>query len=266
MSAHKIEFYKYHGAGNDFIIIDQRDSESLIDWTQSIIGKMCDRRFGIGADGLMLIDGHENLDFTMIYFNSDGRESTMCGNGGRCITALAHQLQIFSGMNCTFMAVDGEHQAKMIDEETVALRMIDVPRIDQIQSDFILHTGSPHYVKFVEDVDSIDVYKSGKSIRESEPFKGEGVNVNFVEEVNGVLKIRTYERGVEDETLACGTGVTAAVLAYADQKMADLSEGSVDVKASGGTLSVSFQKNKQGFKNVWLTGPAKFVFKGTYHL
>ena len=257
----KIPFYKYQGTGNDFVMIDQRTHQYLKKTDTEIINKLCDRRFGIGADGLMFLENKEGYDFEMVYFNSDGSESSMCGNGGRCLTAFAHFLGVFNE-KCTFWAIDGEHEATIKNGNWVELKMIDVKNIEVGSDYFLMNTGSPHYVVFTEDLTDIDVYENGRAIRYSERFRTEGVNVNFVEiqkDAKGI-EVATYERGVEDETFSCGTGVTAAAIStYLKNGAATR----VPIKTKGGNLEVHFTKNvDMGFSNVWLCGPATQVFKG----
>lgn len=251
-------FYKYQGAGNDFIIIDNRTNVFDKNDTK-LISSLCDRRFGIGADGLILLEDHADLDFTMVYFNSDGRESSMCGNGGRCIVAFAQRLGLVRS-HTKFMAIDGEHSAQ-IDGEQVALRMQDVAKIDDLGSHYFVNTGSPHHIELLKDIDAIDVKRQGAIIRNGAPYFTEGANVNFVEAAgDNVFKVRTYERGVEDETLSCGTGVTAVGLAmdYAGQ----VSKNQVKIQTKGGILHVHFERKNDQYVNVTLIGPAQFVFKG----
>jgi len=258
----QIEFYKYQGTGNDFIIMDNRDKryESL---TRQQVAFLCDRRFGIGADGLMLLNTHPDYDFEMKYYNSDGRESTMCGNGGRCLTQFAFDIGI-DKTSFSFLAVDGPHEAN-INEKVVALKMNDVNQVRHDHGDYILNTGSPHYVQFTNDVMHLDVYKKGKEIRHNKEFEKEGINVNFVEqtELTDRIIVRTYERGVEDETFSCGTGVTAAALVSAHN---DSGFNRVEVKTKGGLLSVEYEKKGDTFKNIWLSGPAVKVFSGTIEI
>lgn len=250
-----IEFYKYQGTGNDFVMIDNRDLEFPKE--KELIERLCDRRFGIGGDGLILLEDDENSDFRMVYYNSDGNESSMCGNGGRCIVAFAHFLDIFEN-TATFMAVDGLHEAE-IHNGIVKLKMIDVAGISKDGEDSVLNTGSPHYVKYVEDVANFKVYDEGNKIRNSATYKNEGINVNFAEAIGeNEIFVRTYERGVEDETYSCGTGATAAALVY----MKDRNENRVNVKVLGGNLKVYAEQNGDSFQNVWLEGPAKQVFRG----
>ncbi|MEL6988710.1 MAG: diaminopimelate epimerase [Bacteroidota bacterium] len=256
----QIPFYKYQGTGNDFVIIDQRAEQYLKRGDYEIVQQMCNRRFGIGADGLILLENHEVFDFKMIYFNADGHESSMCGNGGRCIIAFAKYLAIIE-RTCTFLAIDGPHDGLIHNDGIVELKMSDVNGIQEVNGDFVLDTGSPHYIAMCKNVDDIDVVKEGQKIRYSEKFKKEGINVNFVERVEGELKVATYERGVENETLSCGTGVTAAALAYAQDKTID----AINIQSKGGPLRIKFEKTEEGgFENIWLCGPAEKVFKGDF--
>jgi diaminopimelate epimerase len=255
-------FHKYHGAGNDFILIDNRkltfDADNI-----ALVKRLCDRRFGIGADGMMLLQKHPLYDFEMRYFNSDGHEASMCGNGGRCIVAFAYKLGII-GLRTEFMAFDGIHEADLISESDVFLRMSDVKDIEANGNEFYMNTGSPHFVRFVESLENLDVEIEGRAIRYSDRFREEGTNVNFVKMEDDQLTVYTYERGVEAETLACGTGITASALSAAVVK--GLSSGSFPVRAKGGDLSVSFEKSENGFTNIWLRGPATFVFEGVIPL
>lgn len=255
-----IEFYKYEGAGNDFILIDDRAGVFPLN-DHSLIQKMCDRHFGIGADGLMLLQKDAETDFKMVYYNSDGNYSSMCGNGGRCITRFALDLGL-EGPDLRFMAVDGLHHAMLLDADQVELEMIDVEHVEELSDGaLLLDTGSPHFIKQVEDLQGMDIVKEGRKIRNSDRFIERGVNVNFIELNGDQIVIRTYERGVEGETLACGTGVTAAAIAadYWGKKYSPIA-----VKAMGGNLSVRFDRDGGAYRNVWKTGPAKFVFKGFY--
>jgi len=254
-----LEFFKYQGTGNDFVMIDNRDLQFPKD--KEIIEKLCDRRFGIGGDGLILLENDPTEDFKMVYYNSDGNESTMCGNGGRCIVAFAHFLDVFEDKT-TFEAIDGKHEAE-IQNGIIKLKMIDVNNIKNIDNDFELNTGSPHYVKFVEKLKDYKVFENGNKIRNSASYCEEGINVNFVEELaEKEIFVRTYERGVEDETFSCGTGVTAAALVYLKGK----NQPSVQVKVLGGNLKVYAEQHGETFKNIWLEGPAKQVFKGKINL
>lgn len=254
-----IEFYKYQGTGNDFVMIDNRDLQFPKE--KELIEKLCDRRFGIGGDGLILLEDDENSDFRMVYYNSDGNESTMCGNGGRCIVAFAHFLDIFEN-TATFEAVDGLHEAE-IHNGIVKLKMIDVAGINKDGDHSVLNTGSPHFVQYVEDLEHFKVYDQGNKIRNSATYRNEGINVNFVEEMGDhEIFVRTYERGVEDETFSCGTGATAAALVY----LKDRDENMVNVKVLGGNLKVYAEQHGGSFREVWLEGPAKQVFRGKIDL
>ena len=260
----EIQFYKYQGTGNDFIILDNRKKEySLL--SVSEIHSLCDRRYGIGADGLMLLNEKNGYDFEMKYYNADGNESSMCGNGGRCLVKFAYNLGIHRN-TYKFIASDGEHEAEIDTDETVSLKMKDVSGVKKFKGDYLIDTGSPHYVKMVGDVMNVDVYKKGHEIRYSKDFEKEGINVNFVEQLTEEDKIivRTYERGVEDETYSCGTGVTAAALiCYHNEN----GYNDVEVKTLGGTLSVEFDRLDEGkYVNVWFSGPAEKVFDGVIKL
>lgn len=259
----KIKFYKYQGVGNDFILIDNREKISN-ELTVQHIKKMCDRHFGIGADGLMLLNEKKGVDFEMIYFNADGNEGSMCGNGGRCIAQFASNMGIKKN-EYTFSAVDGVHKAQVDLEKKVSLEMNNVSGVEFSLDHYVLNTGSPHYVKFVSVADEVNVVAEGRKIRNSKAFAEKGINVNFVETLgDDHIYVRTYERGVEDETLSCGTGVTASALMAAHNENGF---NHVDVKTKGGNLSVEFDKiNDSEFKNIWLSGPATFVFSGEYEI
>ena len=258
----EITFFKYQGAGNDFIIIDDR-SENFDRSNTNLVAKMCDRRFGIGADGLMLLRNKEGFDFEMVYYNADGHEGSMCGNGGRCIVAFAKSIELV-GDKCFFIAVDGPHEAEILDrneKKWVSLKMIDVSDIEKGIGYVFMDTGSPHYVSFnSNNLDNMDLVQEARKIRFNERYSKNGTNVNFIDIHENVLKIRTYERGVEDETLACGTGVTAAVLTA--HITGNVKGNEIEVKAKGGDLKVLFERVGNGYKNIWLQGPAEFVFKG----
>ncbi|MEP7109434.1 MAG: diaminopimelate epimerase [Ferruginibacter sp.] len=259
----KVEFYKYHGSGNDFVILDNRENEYPVLNTKQI-KHICDRHFGIGSDGLMLLGKKDGYDFEMIYFNSDGNESTMCGNGGRCLVKFAYHQGIVKS-SYHFLAIDGGHLAEIDSDGTVSLKMQDVNKVAYHSSYALVDTGSPHFVKFAQEVADIDVVLTGHEIRYSKEFAPDGVNVNFVESIDeDSIFVRTYERGVEDETLSCGTGVTAAALLSAHNENGF---NTVVVKTPGGHLSVEFNKiDDQHFENIWLCGPAEFVFKGEMEL
>ncbi|MGN6802163.1 MAG: diaminopimelate epimerase [Ginsengibacter sp.] len=259
----KIKFYKYQGAGNDFILIDNRERISH-EFTVQHIKKMCDRHFGIGADGLMLLNNKGGFDFEMIYFNADGNEGSMCGNGGRCIVQFASNMGIKKN-EYKFLATDGVHEAKIDLNKEVSLKMNDVTDVDFSMDHYVLDTGSPHYVKFVGDVQDLNVVSDGSKIRNSREFSEKGINVNFVQTLDDDhIFVRTYERGVEDETLSCGTGVTASALMAAHN---DNGFNHVEVRTKGGHLSVEFDKiSDSEFRNIWLSGPATFVFSGEYEI
>jgi diaminopimelate epimerase len=256
-----IAFNKYQGAGNDFIIIDNRNS--LINPADlKLINKLCDRRFGIGADGLILISDNSEADFEMKYFNSDGKLGSMCGNGGRCTAHFALKGNI-AGKNQKFMAYDGIHEAS-VDNNIVRLQMSNVNEYKIIDGNYFINPGSPQYVVFSSNIDKIDVNEEGKKLRWAPEFAPGGTNVDFVETNNNGLYIRTFERGVEEETLACGTGVTASAIASVLKGHFDT--GSVNVKARGGNLKVDLKINDDKVSNIWLTGPATFVFGGTIEI
>jgi len=252
-----IAFNKYQGTGNDFIIIDNRGEDFNPD-DNELVRKLCDRKFGIGADGLILIGASGDHDFEMKYFNSDGFESTMCGNGGRCAADFAIRNHIAPG-KMSFRATDGIHNA-VSEHGIIRLKMNNVTETGQIHGNYFLNTGSPHYVVFTSDLDNLDVFTEGRKIRNSQDFQPGGTNVNFVQITPGSLIVRTYERGVEDETLSCGTGVTAS--AIASVLAGHFGRIPVPVVTRGGNLSVEFTVEGNEIKNIWLCGPATFVFEG----
>lgn len=255
----QITFFKYQGTGNDFVLLDNRNNDFIP--TTEWINQLCNRRFGIGADGFMMLQNHPEYDFEMFYTNSDGQPSSMCGNGGRCLVAFAKFLGIIQN-ETTFLAVDGEHFAK-ISDGMVSLQMQDVADLECLEDDFVLNTGSPHYISFLESDSTLDVVKAGRSIRYNDRFKAEGINVNFVVEKDNSILVHTYERGVEDQTFSCGTGVTAAAIAFA-KKNALYGKQSVGVETKGGKLSVQFNRlGENSFTEVFLIGPAVQVFTGT---
>ncbi len=254
-----VNFYKYQGTGNDFVIIDNRSL--LFDKTNSKnIAKLCDRRFGIGADGLILLENHPTVDFRMVYYNADGNESSMCGNGGRCITAFAKFLGVID-VKTTFEAIDGMHKAE-VDNGIISLQMKDVSAIETFDTHLFLDTGSPHHVQMVDDLKDFNVKSIGEQIRYGSPYNEAGSNVNFVSQISkNTFAVRTYERGVEDETLSCGTGVTAVALAM--HKSGKTNSDSVTLTTEGGELKIAFDVTQKGdYHNIWLIGPATQVFKG----
>ena len=258
----KLNFYKYQGTGNDFVLIDNRLMDFPKDNTD-LIAQLCDRRFGIGSDGFILLEPSDISDFKMVYYNSDGNESSMCGNGGRCIVAFAKKMKII-GNKTTFDAVDGLHEAT-IHKGIVSLGMTDIETLNTYQNHTFIDTGSPHHVEFRKNVDDIDVKVEGAHIRKGAPYFEAGSNVNFATQKDGnSFKVRTYERGVEDETLACGTGVTAVALAAHCNKLTESNK--INLEVLGGNLEVSFKVSKGIYTEVYLTGPAEFVFKGTIEI
>ncbi|HNP49290.1 MAG TPA: diaminopimelate epimerase [Bacteroidia bacterium] len=261
----RLHFEKYHGTGNDFIIIDDRARNFNL--TREQIEKLCHRRFGIGADGLLLLRESDGLDFEMIYYNSDGLPGSMCGNGGRCIVAFAYRLGIVQ-TKIRFLAADGIHEASILstDPMQVLLQMGDVNQIETNSEFQFLNTGSPHVVKKVLSVDSVNVLEEGRKIRYNDRFKVNGTNVNFIEVRGNELFVRTYERGVEDETLSCGTGVTASALAANIARLLPSDSNPTIVKTPGGTLKVHFTASGSGYSNIFLEGPASHVFTGSFEV
>ncbi|WP_430399132.1 diaminopimelate epimerase [Flavobacterium sp.] len=256
----QLKFYKYQGTGNDFVMIDNRTSVFPKNNTK-LVKELCDRRFGIGADGLILLENHDKYDFTMVYYNSDGNESSMCGNGGRCLVAFAKQMGVISNI-AEFEAVDGYHFATINDNNIVSLQMKDVDVVDVKENYIFLNTGSPHHVAIVEDLSHFNIKEEGAKIRYSNLYGKSGSNVNFVAQLNDdTFAVRTYERGVEDETLSCGTGVTAVAIAMFVTKKT--TSNHVKLNVEGGKLAVYFDEHNGVFTNVNLIGPATYVFEGT---
>ena len=253
-----VTFYKYQGTGNDFIMIDNR--ELFFDATNyALIAQLCERRMGIGADGFILLQNRAGYDFEMVYFNADGRPGSMCGNGGRCTVQFARQLQVISN-KAFFLAADGDHYATIDNNEQVSLKMNDVLQVETGPDYYYLNTGSPHYVQFVDALEQFNVFAEGKNIRYNDRFKTEGTNVNFAQmQPEPHLFVRTYERGVEAETFSCGTGVTATALAASYQG----ATSPVSIRTLGGNLQVAFEATTTGFTNIYLIGPAQYVFTGT---
>lgn len=252
-------FYKYHGTGNDFILVDNREKDKGL--SQQTIANLCKRNFGIGADGLIMLENHKSADFYMRYYNSDGHLSTMCGNGGRCCVLFANHIGVLESQESNFIAADGAHYAKLLDENLVALQMNVSPDSEISGKAYIIQTGSPHYVRFVYNIDSIDVNREGKIVRNSAQFKKDGINVNFVEETKSGLFVRTYERGVEAETLSCGTGVTAAAMALF-YKLRMKGNQVIPIQTLGGKLQIQIEAEGSEITKIWLIGPAQEVFIG----
>jgi len=267
----RIDFSKYHGTGNDFILIDNRKADYNL--SKIHLELLMHRRFGIGSDGLMLLSNASGYDFRMTYYNSDGNEGTMCGNGGRCIVKFAYDLGIIK-QKTNFISIDGPHDALIKESQLIQLQMTDVKGIRPIDKDFYLNTGSPHYVRFVENIENFEVTTVGRPIRHAN-----NANVNFIELTNDYLFVRTFERGVEDETYSCGTGVVAScIISYLKntennnaihiEKIDNTNEKKVTilVKTLGGDLSVCFNHIDDSFTNIWLTGPAVKVYEGWVEL
>lgn len=257
----EINFTKYHGTGNDFILVDNRSGKIKLSKEQ--IARLCHRQFGIGADGLITISDLPGFDFYMKYYNSDGGEGTMCGNGGRCLTAYAGARGVIN-KKARFSAIDGEHFSEILsvngNEFYVSLKMTDVDKLQKFEDGYFVNTGSPHFVKFVRDIEKVDVYNDGKDLRWDKRFQPEGTNVNFVEIKEDFLIVRSFERGVENITLSCGTGVTASALVASAILKDD--QQFFDIKTYGGDLKVRFARSINMFKDIWLEGAAIKVFEG----
>ncbi|AWG20024.1 diaminopimelate epimerase [Flavobacterium faecale] len=256
----QVEFYKYQGTGNDFVMIDNRN-ETFPKNDIKTIAHLCDRRFGIGGDGLILLENDPEANFKMVYYNSDGNQSTMCGNGGRCLVAFAKKMNVIDN-TATFNAIDGLHHASISPEGIVSLQMIDVDQINSTADYSFLNTGSPHHVQLVNDLKNYNVKDNGAALRYGTLYGQEGSNINFVSKIdNTTFSLRTYERGVEDETLACGTGATAVAIAM--NATGQTTATAMTINVEGGKLAVSFDKQGNNYTNVFLIGPAEFVFGGT---
>jgi diaminopimelate epimerase len=253
----EIHFYKYQGTGNDFIIIDQLKDQ--YDVPNATIQKWCDRRYGIGGDGLMYLRKDTEVDFQMVYYNADGNESTMCGNGGRCISHLYFSLT--GKTTASFKAVDGIHVSHLKSDGIVALKMNDVDEVRKDGDNYVIDTGSPHFIKRMDEINDLNVDVEGRKIRYNSKYMEQGINVNFMALKEDFIEVRTYERGVEGETLSCGTGVTACALA-ADVLTNGQYLKSTKIFTKGGQLQVTFQNKKRGYADIWLIGPATKVFKG----
>ena len=259
-----ILFEKYHGAGNDFIMIDCRETDESF-FTQERVKYLCDRHFGVGADGMILLLDDPSTDFRMKYFNSDGREGTMCGNGGRCIVAFVSSKGLINSRT-HFTGIDGIHEAVINSDETVSLHMIDVKEVKKLSDGYLLDTGSKHFVTVRENVADINVFEEGRHLRYQPRFGADGANINFIKPgKNNEIFIRTYERGVENETLACGTGsVASAITAYTLNRS---DNSSYILHTQGGQLKVRFTPGDDGsFTDIWLEGPVKYVFSGEMEL
>lgn len=259
-----MHFFKYHGTGNDFIILND-EKEEFPDKDIAYIKSLCRRKFGIGADGLILIRPHAELDFMMLYFNADGKPGSLCGNGGRCATAFAQSRNYFK-KEAHFEAFDGKHKATVREDGKIALRF-HATRVPEKKEEnvFVLNTGSPHYVKFVEEDPGHEFVEKARKIRQSEPYSKDGINVNFAwQDGNDRVILRTFERGVEDETYSCGTGSVASAIAFAELKGIDYNGNPIETLTYGGALYVSFERGSpnSGYDNIWLIGPTQFVFKG----
>jgi len=259
-----LKFSKYQGTGNDFIMVLSQENASFLPLPQ-IVSKLCDRRFGIGADGLILIKKHNSLDFEVDYYNADGTQS-FCGNGARCSVQFASDMKLI-GSSCKFHAIDGAHEASFSSNGDVKLRMNNVASIEQIAeeiNDYVLDTGSPHYVHFCGNK-QVEILEYGKSIRYNERFKVLGINVNTAYQTKNEIYVETYERGVEGQTYSCGTGVTAVALAAAVKDSP--TTGITNIRTKGGTLRVYWKKTKNGgFDEIYLEGPAKKVYDGTIYI
>ena len=254
----QIHFYKYQGTGNDFVI-----TTDIFDLSTEQIQALCHRKYGIGSDGLIFMKKESKYDFEMMYYNADGSES-FCGNGSRCAVMHAKSIGWITN-ECIFGSNDGPHEAR-IEDDTVFLKMHNVDMVLVEDEGYMLNTGSPHYIAYTEELDALDLIEAAHAIRYSERFQETGINVNYLEAKNGVLYIRTYERGVEDETLSCGTGVTAAAIAHYLEQESSIKHFSQKIQTKGGPLMVSFDKKPKSFENIFLSGPAVKVFEGEIEL
>ena len=261
----KIDFFKYEGTGNDFVIIDNRDLKFQKD-NNELIQNICDRKKGVGADGLILLENHDELDFSMIYFNADGSESGFCGNGSRCITHLSNNLNIIND-NAKFIAIDGIHESK-ITNGRIRVKMNDILKSeifkynDKYSTTFV-DTGSPHLIRIYENIDSIDIVKEARELKLIYSEYTDGLNINFCQISDSKIKLRTYERGVEDETLSCGTGAVASAVFLKDSGL--VSNDKIEILMKGGLLCVELNKEENLFSDIWLSGEVNMVFKGCYN-
>ena len=261
----QIDFYKYEGTGNDFIIIDNRDLKFQKN-NKELIQNICDRKKGVGADGLILLENHDTLDFCMTYFNADGSESGFCGNGSRCITDLANKLNIIQD-KAVFKAIDGTHESKIINQK-ISVRMNDVSRADIINyndsfNTTFIDTGSPHLIRMYNNIDAIDIIKESRALKLKYSEYSQGLNINFCEISDSNIRLRTYERGVENETLSCGTGAVASAIFLKDSGFTDSDK--IKILMKGGTLCINFRKEQTVYSEVWLSGAVNMVFKGVYN-
>ena len=255
-----ISFSKYQSTGNDFVLIDNRKVGFQVN-NSTLIHKLCDRKFGIGADGLILLENSKIANFTMQYYNANGSLGSFCGNGARAIVSFAQSLGIINN-SCSFEAYDGLHEA-LISEDQIQIKMADVQNGRQLLNGTFIDTGSPHYIEFVENLDNMDVVLEGRDVRNSVVFEPDGSNINYVEKIGSdKIRVRTYERGVEDETLSCGTGVTASAIAAAIAGM----DKNISINTLGGDLQVWFEQNDSGYHNIWLKGPTEMVFSGNIEI
>jgi len=253
-----IAFYKYQGTGNDFVMIDNREG-NLPPVSTKLVQTLCDRKFGVGADGFIVLENHPTLDFTMHYWNADGSQS-FCGNGSRCAVAFAKRLGVIE-QHAHFLSTDGEHEAEVLHNGWVSLHMHDVNEVEKGEDYLFINTGSPHYIQTVSNTEEVDVVAAGQAVRYNDRFKGEGTNVNFLERGANEIRVRTYERGVEDETLSCGTGVTACAIAA--HQLGWLDNDTCSVTTQGGQLRIRLKEVDGGYQHIRLEGPATFVFSGT---
>ena len=261
----QIDFYKYEGTGNDFIIVNNRDLKFQKNY-EGLIKNICDRKKGVGADGLILLENHDTLDFRMIYFNADGSESGFCGNGSRCITHLAHNLNIIED-KAVFKAIDGTHESRIINQK-ISVRMSDVSKAnifsynDSFNTTFI-DTGSPHLIRIYENIDLIDIVREARELKLKYSEYSDGLNINFCEISDSKIKLRTYERGVENETLSCGTGAVASAIFLNNSGL--VKNDRIEILMKGGALSVNFKKKETRYYEIWLSGAVNMVFKGVYN-
>jgi diaminopimelate epimerase len=259
--AKTLDFSKYHGTGNDFIVLDNRKGQ--VDFlSQELRALLCHRRFGVGADGIIYLENNEN-GLYMRYFNADGNIGSLCGNGSRCFVQYCLELGIWNDEG--FYAADGHHKARLMAEQRIAIGFSDAGLPEQHDADWYLNTGSPHVVRQVQDLEHIDVIGEGKTIRHARRYQPGGTNANFIEQKQGHLSIRTFERGVEDETLSCGTGAVASALVWASVHQST-GKNLQPLDTRGGKLEVGFTFNGNEFHDIWLIGPAVHIMDGTWFI